>query len=83
MERSRNHRLSLAILVVVLVVGAFANWRGYRDFVFEDAFIPYRYADNLARGEGFVFNPGERVLGTTTTLFSPNIGLRYTLTSVR
>jgi hypothetical protein len=75
MERSRNHRLSLAILVVVLVVGAFANWRGYRDFVFEDAFITYRYADNLARGEGFVFNPGERVLGTTTPLYTLTLAL--------
>ena len=36
----------------------------------EDALITYRYAENLALGEGFVFNPGERVLGTTTPLFT-------------
>ncbi|HZI63717.1 MAG TPA: hypothetical protein VFE44_03000 [Thermoanaerobaculia bacterium] len=31
----------------------------------DDVFITYRYADNLARGRGLVFNPGERVFGTT------------------
>ena len=31
----------------------------------DDAYITYRYARNLADGAGFVYNPGERVLGTT------------------
>lgn len=37
--------------------------------IYDDAFISYRYARNLARGLGLVFNPGadwEPVLGTTT-----------------
>src|SRR5437868_13243574 len=36
----------------------------------EDALISLRYAENLAAGRGFVFNPGEHVLGTTTPLFT-------------
>ncbi|MGH2582778.1 MAG: hypothetical protein ACRDFQ_07765 [Anaerolineales bacterium] len=36
----------------------------------DDAFITFRYARNLLAGDGFVFNPGERVLGTTTPLFT-------------
>ncbi|MDA1330570.1 MAG: hypothetical protein O3B43_05855 [Chloroflexi bacterium] len=36
----------------------------------DDAFITFRYARNLLAGNGFVFNPGERVLGTTTPLYS-------------
>jgi len=36
----------------------------------DDSFITYRYAHNLLNGEGFVFNPGERVLGTTTPLYT-------------
>lgn len=36
----------------------------------DDAYITYRYARNLLNGEGFVFNPGERVLGTTTPLYA-------------
>lgn len=37
----------------------------------DDFYITYRYARNLARGLGFVFNPGERVFGTT----DPGVGL--------
>jgi len=36
----------------------------------DDAFIVYRYATNLARGAGFVFNPGERVEGVTCFLWT-------------
>lgn len=36
----------------------------------DDAYITFRYARNLMAGEGFVFNPGERVLGTTTPLYT-------------
>jgi|GEM_PF-2330593 len=35
----------------------------------DDAYITFRYAENLARGKGFVYNSGERVLGTTTPVF--------------
>ena len=35
---------------------------------FEDAMIVLRYARNIAAGDGFVFNLGERVLGVTTPL---------------
>ena len=36
----------------------------------DDAFITYRYADNLRAGKGLVFNPGERVEGTSSLLFT-------------
>ena len=36
----------------------------------DDAFITFRYAENLAAGRGLVFNPGAPVLGTTTPLFA-------------
>jgi len=39
-------------------------------FMWDDAFITFRYADNLAAGHGFVYNIGEHVLGTTTPLFT-------------
>ena len=32
---------------------------------YDDAFITYRYARNLVEGLGFVYNPGEQILGTT------------------
>jgi len=37
---------------------------------YDDPYITYRYADNLANGIGFVYNPGQRVLSTTTPLFA-------------
>ncbi len=36
----------------------------------DDAFITFRYARNLLTGAGFVYNPGEQVLGTTTPLYT-------------
>lgn len=42
----------------------FAHW------AYDDPFITFRYADNLRSGLGFVYNPGERVLSTTTPLYA-------------
>ena len=41
----------------------------------DDAYITFRYAENLAEGSGLVFNEGERVLGTTTPLFAISLAL--------
>jgi arabinofuranosyltransferase len=38
--------------------------------IVDDAYITFRYARNLITGQGFVYNPGERVLGTTTPLYT-------------
>ncbi len=48
----------------VFIYKSFSKWN------YDDAYITYRYAVNLANGEGFVYNPGERVLSTTTPLFT-------------
>jgi hypothetical protein len=37
---------------------------------YDDPYITYRYAENLRRGFGFVYNPGERIQSTTTPLFT-------------
>lgn len=36
--------------------------------IWEDYFITYRYSENLARGLGLVYSPGERVQGFTSPL---------------
>ena len=41
---------------------------------FDDAFITYRYADNLRNGLGLVYNPGEWVLGTTAPFYAVMLG---------
>jgi tetratricopeptide (TPR) repeat protein len=39
-------------------------------FVQDDSFITFRYVENLIQGNGLVFNPGERVEGYTTFLWT-------------
>ena len=36
----------------------------------DDSYITFRYAQNILAGEGFVYNPGDPVLGTTTPLYT-------------
>jgi len=57
--RPHRRRLPLAWLVVgVSVAGFLALCLALRTFVADDAWISVRYAENLARGDGFVWNPG-------------------------
>lgn len=57
-------RLRVALGLALALAWA-AQFAQFRDVQIDDAFISYRYADNLARGRGFVFNPGEWRLGST------------------
>jgi len=54
--------------ILLYVVTAITAW--IVRFVQDDAFITYRYARNLARGNGLVFNEGERVEGYTNFLWT-------------
>ncbi|MBM4421920.1 MAG: hypothetical protein FJ030_00845 [Chloroflexi bacterium] len=38
--------------------------------IVDDAYITFRYARNIVNGVGFVYNPGEHVMGTTTPLYT-------------
>ena len=51
-------------LLSVALFRAFAL-KGY-----DDPYITYRYAAQLAHGLGFVYNTGERILSTTTPLYA-------------
>jgi hypothetical protein len=42
---------------------------GFARHGFDDPYITFRYAANLAAGAGFVYNPGLRVLSTTAPLY--------------
>lgn len=55
--------------LVVGIISAVLLMTFYR-WAYDDPFISYRYAENLTRGLGFVYNPGERILSTTTPLFT-------------
>ncbi|HYN20479.1 MAG TPA: hypothetical protein VE078_05935, partial [Thermoanaerobaculia bacterium] len=66
--RPRLHLLAAAVFWAALA-GLFVYRLQGRSL--DDFFITYRYSQNLAEGNGFVFNPGERVFGTT----APGMGL--------
>ena len=51
-----------------LLYAFWSSWR--REWVSDDAFISFRYAENLVRGLGLVYNPGERVEGYSNFLWT-------------
>lgn len=48
----------------------------------DDFFITYRYAQNLVEGSGFVFNPGQWVLGTSAPGWGLLLALLHVITGV-
>lgn len=62
---SKKIALALAILVAVRI-----GFIAYTHHTFEDAFITFRFAQNIANGYGFVHNIGEPIYGTTTPLMT-------------
>jgi hypothetical protein len=59
-----------------LIVGGFVLialiiWAGLmHEFRLDDSFITYRYARNVTRGWGLIYNQGETVLSTTAPLYA-------------
>jgi arabinofuranosyltransferase len=60
--------LAFCVVVIAVCVVALRHWHDQR-VVIDDAYISFRYARNLLRGAGLVFNPGERVEGYTNFLW--------------
>lgn len=64
-------RFPISVWGALAVATAFAVWQVWSlRWVTDDAFISFRYADNLCRGLGLVFNAGERVEGYTNFLWT-------------
>lgn len=63
-DRARSW-LPWAIAVLAVVARMIPGPR-----IIDDAYITFRYAQNLLAGHGFAYNPGEAVLGTTTPLYT-------------
>ncbi|MBN1212054.1 MAG: hypothetical protein JXA92_05700 [candidate division Zixibacteria bacterium] len=64
---STSRNLGIIFLSAVIARLAFNYLTG---FMADDAFITFRYAENIAAGNGFVYNIGEKVLGTSTPFFT-------------
>jgi hypothetical protein len=64
--------IPLYLITVTAFIGClFYGW------AYDDPFITYRYAQNLAKGLGFVYNPGLRVQSTTTPFFTLILAVSY------
>jgi hypothetical protein len=57
--------LPLAVFVIAFAARIIPGPR-----TIDDSYITFRYARNILAGNGFVYNPGEHVLGTTTPLYT-------------
>ncbi len=60
-----DYALIAGVMLLAIVARALPGPR-----TIDDAFITFRYSRNIIEGQGFVYNPGSRVLGTTTPLFT-------------
>ncbi len=63
-----GERVAVGVALLFVGVALLAHARSYWVNV-DDAFIAFRYAENLASGFGLVFNDGERVEGYTDFLW--------------
>jgi arabinofuranosyltransferase len=64
----RQPKLYLLLSILIFSGCSFQMNRPY--ILLDDAFISFRYAENLSHGFGLVFNPGERVEGYTNFLWT-------------
>jgi hypothetical protein len=81
-----HERILIAISATLVATAAIlAGWEHWvlRELKFDDAWIHLRYAANLAAGKGFVYNPGERVLGSAGVLWELILALFARVTSVQ
>ncbi|MFU8773799.1 MAG: hypothetical protein ACNA8H_15435, partial [Anaerolineales bacterium] len=66
----KSHWLKYVFIAAYFLVGFGFLMTMFSHWAYDDPFITYRYAHNLADGMGFVYNPNEHVLSTTTPLFT-------------
>ena len=68
---------TLAALVFLVTLGGSVYRMLVTPVMIDDAFIGFRIAKNFALGHGLVFNPGEHVMTSTTTLYALSNGLMF------
>jgi len=69
-ETGRQTAVSTGTIVTLIAAVAVATGLSFGAVTQDDAFISFRYAENLVAGHGLVFNPGEWVEGYTNLLWT-------------
>jgi hypothetical protein len=77
----QQRRLTISTLASVLLV-VLVMFYGYWNIQQDDSYIFYSYAQNIANGEGYVFNPGERVNATTSPLYTLLLAFLFSVSRV-
>jgi len=67
----KKYKINLFLLFAITVLLRIL----FKQFIIDDAYITFRYVLNILDGKGFVYNVGERVLGTTTPLYTLLVSL--------
>lgn len=70
----RQHGLLAIVSIALIALPAIFVAAVNHATAYDDAFITYRYAYNLASGNGFVYNSGEWFLGTTAPFYGLILG---------
>ena len=65
-----HYRQPVRVSILLLISCAAVIWGWSLLWASDDAYISFRYAENLVLGHGLVFNPGERVEGYTDFLWT-------------
>ncbi|MBI4810484.1 MAG: hypothetical protein HY800_03405, partial [Ignavibacteriales bacterium] len=68
-SEKRKNLLIISSLLLLTIIFRTAFWFT-TNTTLEDAFITFKYAENLAAGNGFVYNLNEHILGTTSPLWT-------------
>jgi hypothetical protein len=76
-KRNTNYPIILICFPLLLSM----LWIQYTGFIEDDAFITFRFAEQLANGNGFVYNVGQPIYGTTTPLLTLLLALWIKLIS--
>lgn len=66
------HKVTLILCIISFILGlAYVVYYHVQVEVmpYDDAYITYRYAQNLASGNGLIYNDGQHVFGSTTPLY--------------
>lgn len=65
-----SRRVPLLVLLLSLLVVSRLYLSFNTQYTSDDAYITYRYAENIASGKGWVFNDGEQVQGNSSPLLT-------------
>jgi hypothetical protein len=70
MKEENGNAIPIIVLIVLVTILTRGLLAYYSNHFADDSFITFRYAENIAAVKGFVYNQGERILGTSTTFYT-------------